>query len=221
MVLALASAAAGAAPYIKFSKPGDTYAPSTLTIMSSTEGTRPVEFPGDSPVASGFSLAAAGTRLEGTDQGPLAEIDGVPGIGLVPIGNADACSSSGGTLGRNPGRYGVPRRNGLWHRVTWTWSGCSGYPQATWRVADGVTTYSVSRLKRVYRPAVWRTIWADQGNGDEYFNVCLAADNIGSVRQSGGRRYCRVLVREKIDRTTYRLTQRTTITKVYPAYVTP
>lgn len=200
---------------------GDTYDPASLVVVSSTEGSRSVVYSGDEAFESGFSLAASGTRLRGTQSDPMQEVNGVPGVGLMPFGSPDLCSPVGATLGKNPGRYGAPKRNGVWHRVPWTWTGCNGYPAAAWRVADGVTTYTVSRLKRVYRPAVYRTIWEDQGNGDAYFNTCLTADYISSIRQAGGRKYCKVLLREKVDRTTYRLTQRTTITKVYPAYVTP
>ena len=198
---------------------GDTYDPASLVVVSSTEGSRSVVYSGDEAFESGFSLAASGTRLRGTQSDPMQEVNGVAGVGMMPFGSADMCSPVGATLGKNPGRYGAPRRNGIWHRVPWVWVGCDG--PTTWRVADGVTTYTVGRLKRVYRPAVYRTIWEDQGNGDAYFSICLQWDNLKTIRQSGGRKYCKVLVREQVDRTTYRLTQRTTITKVYPAYVTP
>ncbi len=195
-------------PVVDFSAPGDTYDPATLGTYGDQEGTTVLEYPGDPVAGKGVALTVG--------------IGAADGRGVLPLAEGPYCIGSGGVfpiVGANPYRRSAPRKNGVWARVRWSWVGCTN--TTTWRVADGVTTYTVSRLKRVYRPAVYRTIWEDQSNGDAYFNTCLTADYISSIRQEGGRKYCKVLVREKVDRTTYRLTQRTTITKVYPAYVTP
>ena len=212
LAVLLAAPSIGAAfPVVSFFGKGLTYDPSTLAVYSDTEGTQKVQ----GGVLGGVSLTAFGTRLTESDE--YREIG--PGVGVMPLQVGSQCEVGPEMpiIGKNPKGYSAPRKNGLWARVPWTAVGCDA--GTTWRIADGVTTYRVANLKALRRPAVYRTIWDDQNNGDDFFNTCLSADYVQSIRQSGGRRYCKVLVREGVNRTTYTLTQRTTITKVYPAYV--
>jgi len=212
-VALLAAPAVGQAfPVISFFGKGLTYDPSTLAVYSDTEGTHRME----GSEVGGFALTAKASSL--TDSEGYRDLG--PGDGVMPLIINKFCEAGPKIpmIGQNMKGYSPPSKNGLWATVRWTAIGCED-ANATWRVADGVTTYTVKNLKRVYRPAVYRTIWEDQNNGDDFFNTCLSADYISSIRQSGGRRYCKVLVREGVDRTSYTLTQRTKITKVYPAWV--
>lgn len=200
-------------PMVSFFGTGLTYDPATLAVYSDTEGTHRIE----GGELGGIALTATATRL--TDSDSEVYLNSGPGVGVLPLKVGSLCEIGPGMplIGKNPKGYSAPRKNGLWARVPWIAVGCGN--GTTWRVADGVTTYTVTNLRRVVRPAVYRTIWDDQNNGDDFFNTCLSADYVSSIRQSGGRRYCKVLVREGVNRTTYSLNQRTTITKVYPAYV--
>jgi hypothetical protein len=118
-----------------------------------------------------------------------------------------------------------PRRNGVWKRVRWQVSGCTpgeamylGQQRYAYAfpVADGVTTYTVSRFFRRVRPATYATY---REGSDGYFNVCLTSDNWGSVVQRNGVRQCTVVETPREDSVSFTVTQRTQVTKVYPAYV--
>lgn len=213
VALLAAPSLGGGFPMVSFFGKGLTYDPATLAVYSDTEGTHRAE----GGELGGIALTAAATRITASDSEVF--LNQGPGVGVLPLQIGSLCEVGPRMplIGKNMKGYSPPRKNGLWNRVQWTAVGCDGGP--TWRVADGVTTYTVKNLRRVVRPAVYRTIWDNQNNGDDFFNTCLSADYVQSIRQSGGRRYCKVLIRGGVDRTTYTLTQRTKITKVYPAYV--
>jgi hypothetical protein len=134
---------------------------------------------------------------------PHIECGGLPGVGRAPTSR--------------------PRRNGVWKRVTWQVTGCApGEGRGEQRyayafpVADGITTYTVSRFFRRVRPATYVTY---REGSDGYFNVCLSSDNWDSVVQRNGVRQCTVVETPREDYVSFTVTQRTRVTKVYPAYV--
>ncbi len=138
--------------------------------------------------------------------------------GLVCIDQDPYCTS-GSTIGR---AYGRPKQNGVWKRVKWTAVGCldsnDGDYSETFRIAAGVTTYTVSKYQRFTKPAVYNTYF--QGS-DDYFNICLTIDYIGDIVQKNGRLSCTVLQSARVDRVTFRVKQATKITARSPAYVCP
>lgn len=212
--------------------PGSTYGPATVRAVG--DGVKRVTMTAPERVG-GVLLTAIGTETtknEGTE--PAANARGfmslfvkIPdpyGCGTedplceeTPPPLEDTCSFTD-PVGRAP--LERPRRKGVWKRVAWTAIGCVHEEYTTtFPIADGVTTYTVSDFKRTKKPAVYRTIWDDANNGDDYFNICLDSENIGSIKQKGGRRYCTVLVSARVDRVSFRVKQQTKITKRYPAYV--
>lgn len=215
-----AAPAASAAPWVVFDKAGDTYSPATIAVLSDWEGTRSVV--NDAP-AGGITLTADATFIEDTDD----YVSGA-GVGVLPLmasspGGQPECNAKANyspmpIIAKNPRKGQRPTRNGLWVKKKWRATGCLGDGTGfTWPVANGETTWTVSKYRRVYRKQLSRRIWDYQF--DDYINICINGGY--DLRASGGRLYCTVVTRTGLDRTTYRLTQRTKIAKRYPAYINP
>ena len=226
-VSAASSATANFIPWLRFDHPGDTYDPITLTVLGNAEGAHSVKGP---MPRGGLTLTASGTHLRddltkdlggGIGLMPFLEQDNTLGLFCSPdLGAADSGEDTVLPRYVNPKQYAPPTRNGVVAVRHWKATGCAddwlGTIIATWPMADGTTTWTVSKFRHVVRPEVSHRIW--QGT-DAFVNVCINGGQ--QTRSSGGRLYCTVSDRARVDRTTYRLTQRTTINKRYPAYVAP
>lgn len=214
--LALGSATAAMTPEVRFATAGDTYDPASIAVMSDWEGARNIV---NRAPAGGITLTAAATEIhELVYRGA--------GVGVLPLlaasvtGVEASCdpSTTVPIIARNPKWMARPRKNGLWSTVKWRAVGCTSDAAGNqFPVADGTTKWTVAKYRWVYRKQITRKIW--NSDFDEYYNTCISS--LRDVRASGGRLYCTEVVRSGLDRVTYRLTQKTTITKRYPAYVTP
>ncbi len=211
---------------VNFGSPGATYEASTVSVFPSAPVTKSdwffVHGIDQYSYIGGVRLTAVGTntsRGEGAD--PAANIRGfLPRFGGFNDGFPDMCSSPG--AGEPIGQARLqkqPKRNGVWQRVKWTWAGCGdGLTDDNFPVASGVTTYTISKYRRVIQPAVYRTYF--QGS-DGYFNICLSSDHIGDIVQKNGRLSCTVTVQDREERVSFRYKQTTKISTTYPAYVCP
>jgi hypothetical protein len=216
--------------YVDLDRPGSTWDPATLEVVG--DGTRRVSLSIPERIG-GIYLTAVGTNtsLSGGEQpmsnarGHMAVLRDVPDCTLedpVPLdctGNEPSTECNFSEFGKSPEVR--PRRNGVWRRVNWTAYGCvylqDDSPSKTFPLARGVTTYTVRGFTRTVTPAVYRTIWDYQNSGDDFFNTCLSLNNVGSIKQRGGSRYCTVVVRPRKSVIRFRLTQATVITERFPA----
>lgn len=216
--------------YVDLYRAGSSWDPASIQVDG--DGSRNVRLSIPESIG-GVYLTAVGTNtsLSGGAQpvnntrGYMAVVREIPDCTLqdpVPIGctgDEPSTECNYGEVGKSP--EARPRRNGVWRRVQWTAIGCvypSGDTVGTqFPLAKGVTTYTVSKLQRTVTPAVYRTIWDYQNNGDDFFNTCLDSENVGSIKQRGGNRYCTIVVRARKDVVRFRLTQKTVITERYPA----
>ena len=225
------SLATAAAPrFVNFNGPGTTYDPSTVQVFGDGT-TQHRNHSGDH--IGGILLTAVGSSTSDGESDapnargflPLVTLDPYPTLdpnGDVCGEDCDPvrqCTTNGPRIGRTPDAY--PKRNGVWKRVKWSALGCTRDDPDTspnFPIAKGITTYTVSKFVRVYRPAVDDTYW--QGS-DGYFNICLTTDNISDIVQKNGRLYCTVERTASVDRVSFRLKQSTRVTHVDPAYVCP
>ena len=219
-VLTLVSAPiAAAAPEVYFNNQGNTYDASTLQVLSDHEGTHLI-----SNATTPYAAAPhGGIRLTAN---ATANVDfqsaagGGPGVGFMPLVTPEhGCTP--GNIATNPQAGSTPQRNGLWTTRKWKAVGCiegtTIKNEVDFPVADGVTTWKVSRYRNAYRPKQSHRVWDYQF--DPYVNICI---NQGyKTYASGGHLYCTVVDRPEYIRISYRLTQTTKITRVYPAYITP
>ena len=238
-VCCVATAGAASAPSgprtVDFVNPGDTYDPASIAVSGDEARSRSYVL--DTPqMLGGILLSAVGTNTS-RNYGE----EPVPGArGLMPIvmtNPGQQCDEDdflcepvsqfldcgdGGPIARSP--LPRPKRNGVWKRVAWSAIGCAGPGGQfgrlgkTFPLAEGVTTYTVSRFKRLVRPASYAT-WVEGSDG--YFNHCLTVENIDSIVQVNGVRSCTLVQSPRVDRVSFRLKQSTKITKAFPAFTCP
>lgn len=208
---------AAGAPVIYFGRQGYTYDASTLQVLSDFEGTHTIV--NDAAPKGGIRLTANATWT--VDLGSIAASG--PGVGFMPLVTPQyGCSDfTNDNIATNPQGGTSPQRNGLWTTRKWTAVGClqgtTLKKELDFPVADGVTTWKVSKYRYVYRPKKSHRVWDYQF--DPWVNVCI---NKGyKTYASGGHLYCTVVDRPEYIHLSYRLTQTTKITKVYPAFVSP
>ena len=219
-LLGTAASSASAKQLIAYVAPGHTYEAKSLRVVG--DGSKTVT--GRVP-RGGISLKAKSSFSVNFEEWMECTTDFEMSELLLP--ECGARWDSWASFGDEDGAYNwgfnkkmkVPTKNGVWSKVRWTAKDNDHYvgpgdETVEFPVAKGITTYTVSNLKRVYRPATSRRVY--NTDFDNYWNLCVKSDR--EVWASGGRLYCTVTT-PKVDRMTYRLTTSTKITKRYPAYV--
>jgi len=195
----ITAASATGTPTVSYYTPGATYDTTTLQVIG--DGTSAME--GAAP-AKGIALSVMSTAS--LDPEELTDTSGVRAV----FGGDDGPYLWGINTLRT-----TPTRNGTWSKVRWL--ATDNHNEVNFRVADGVTTYTVSRYRHIFQRQLSHRIYDYQF--DNYVNVCINASY--KTYASGGHLYCTVVDRPGVDRTLYRFTTSTRITKVYPAYVAP